>query len=186
MLAQGEFMKLIHSSSKEKDEIFRKIFGTEILDEISNLLKEETKSIKEKLSQTETKLSQLISSLADAPNLTTQQIATADYYNTKYLIDELNDLIAKNESVLNELSTKDLELNEKLNAIITSYFSGDVNKENLTNFRQKDLKESKKIRISFYCTTEVYTKLEQATYNADRSLNYIITAILSNYRENNK
>ena len=118
MLAQGEFMKLIHSSSKEKDEIFRKIFGTEILDEISNLLKEETKNIKEKLIQTETKLSQLISSLADAPNLTTLQIATADYYNTKYSIDELNDLIAKNESVLKELSTKDLELNEKLITLV--------------------------------------------------------------------
>ena len=49
MLAQGEFMKLIHSNSKEKDEIFRKIFGTEILDEISNLLKDEAKNIKDKL-----------------------------------------------------------------------------------------------------------------------------------------
>ena len=39
MLAQGEFMKLIHSSSKEKDEIFRKIFGTELHNLLQNKLK---------------------------------------------------------------------------------------------------------------------------------------------------
>ena len=46
MLAQGEFMKLIHAKSSERDEIFRKIFGTEVFEKVSRLLKEETKGKK--------------------------------------------------------------------------------------------------------------------------------------------
>ena len=118
MLAQGEFMKLIHSNSKEKDEIFRKIFGTEILDEISNLLKDEAKNIKDKLFEVETKLSQLISSLESNDQLLKREIAMDDFYNTKLLIEELNELIAKNEIELEELSNKDKSLNDQLLTIV--------------------------------------------------------------------
>ena len=118
MLAQGEFMKLIHSNSKEKDEIFRKIFGTEILDEISNLLKDEAKNIKDKLFEVETKLSQLISSLESNDQLLKREIAMDDFYNTKLLIEELNELIAKNEIELEELINKDKSLNDQLLTIV--------------------------------------------------------------------
>lgn len=118
MLAQGEFMKLIHSDSKKKDEIFRKIFGTEILDEISNLLKEETRIVKDKLLQIETKLSQLIESIKSNDQLTKIEMAIEDFYNTNLLIEELNELILKQEKELEELTTKDKSLNEKLITIV--------------------------------------------------------------------
>ena len=118
MLAQGEFMKLIHSDSKKKDEIFRKIFGTEILDEISNLLKEETRIIKDKLLQIETKLSQLIESIKSNDQLTKIEMAIEDFYNTNLLIEELNELILNQEKELEELTTKDKSLNEKLITIV--------------------------------------------------------------------
>ena len=118
MLAQGEFMKLIHSDSKKKDEIFRKIFGTEILDEISNLLKEETRIVKDKLLQIETKLSQLIESIKSNDQLTKIEMAIEDFYNTNLLIEELNELILNQEKELEELTTKDKSLNEKLITIV--------------------------------------------------------------------
>ena len=118
MLAQGEFMKLIHSDSKKKDEIFRKIFGTEILDEISNLLKEETRIVKDKLLQIETKLSQLIESIKSNDQLTKIEMVIEDFYNTNLLIEELNELILNQEKELEELTTKDKSLNEKLITIV--------------------------------------------------------------------
>lgn len=118
MLAQGEFMKLIHSDSKKKDEIFRKIFGTEILDEISNLLKEETRAVKDKLLQIETKLSQLIESIKSNDQLTKIEMSMEDFYNTNLLIEELNELISKQEKELEKLTTIDKSLNEKLLTIV--------------------------------------------------------------------
>lgn len=157
MLAQGEFMKLIHSSSKEKDEIFRKIFGTEILDEISNLLKDETKNIKEKLIQIQTNLSQLINSLKVNDSLSKLEIAMEDFYNTKYLLEELNELILKHEEQLSELIDKDKKLNnnlialvkqkeaatilnedfDKLATLITDLERLELNKENINSLKEK-------------------------------------------------
>lgn len=42
MLAQGEFLRLLLANTKERSEIFRKIFGTEIYSELQERLRQET------------------------------------------------------------------------------------------------------------------------------------------------
>ena len=52
MLAQGEFIKILFAESKDRTEIFRKIFETNIYEQISNnlsILATETKKDVERL-----------------------------------------------------------------------------------------------------------------------------------------
>ena len=49
MLAQGEFLKILFAESKDRTEIFRKIFDTNIYNSISRKLKERLKENEEKL-----------------------------------------------------------------------------------------------------------------------------------------
>ena len=56
MLAQGEFLKILFAESKERTEIFRKIFDTYIYEDIKNKLNEKQKEAYMKLSSTKTKV----------------------------------------------------------------------------------------------------------------------------------
>ena len=50
MLAQGDFRRLLEANSREKQEIFRSLFGTALFDRITQRLKEKTKSLEEQIS----------------------------------------------------------------------------------------------------------------------------------------
>ncbi len=52
MIAQGEFTRLIHASSDEKEKIFRKLFGTYHYDRFETLLKEKYNQYKQKIEST--------------------------------------------------------------------------------------------------------------------------------------
>ena len=55
MLAQGEFLKILFAESKERTEIFRKIFDTYIYEDIKNKLNDKQKEAYTKLSNYKTK-----------------------------------------------------------------------------------------------------------------------------------
>lgn len=46
MIAQGEFLKLIHASTKERSDIFRKIFNTKPYQQLQEKLKERFNALK--------------------------------------------------------------------------------------------------------------------------------------------
>ncbi|MFQ9921877.1 MAG: AAA family ATPase [Beduini sp.] len=52
MIAQGEFTRLIHASSDEKEKIFRRLFGTYHYDRFEMLLKEKYNQYKQKIEST--------------------------------------------------------------------------------------------------------------------------------------
>ncbi len=45
MIAQGDFLKLLHASTKEREEIFRHIFKTKLYSDVQDLLKKETSAL---------------------------------------------------------------------------------------------------------------------------------------------
>lgn len=120
MLAQGEFMKLIHAKSNERDEIFRKIFGTEILDKIENLLKEETKTLKLEQSTLEQQINKLIISIPNIDKYRTISLVEKDLNHTNELIDELNELISLNKDTDIHLEEDIKSKDKELIALITS------------------------------------------------------------------
>ncbi|MGK0465068.1 AAA family ATPase [Clostridium sp.] len=53
MIPQGEFKRLLNAKSDEKEDIFRKIFGTEIFQSIQNNIKEQSNKLKRSIEQVE-------------------------------------------------------------------------------------------------------------------------------------
>ncbi|MEK6264776.1 MAG: AAA family ATPase [Clostridium sp.] len=53
MIPQGEFKRLLNAKSDEKEDIFRKIFGTEIFQSIQNNIKEQANKLKRSIEQVE-------------------------------------------------------------------------------------------------------------------------------------
>lgn len=51
MIPQGEFKKLLNARSEEKEDIFRKIFGTQIFESIQKQIKEESNQLKNTIEQ---------------------------------------------------------------------------------------------------------------------------------------
>lgn len=99
MLAQGEFFKILFAESKERTEIFRKIFDTDIYNIITKKLGEKTKIVKEELQQ-----------LKDFFVVNTANIIFQEK-NLQINSKELNELIAKN--ILEELE-KEIKLNTEI------------------------------------------------------------------------
>ena len=53
MIPQGEFKKLLNAKSEEKEDIFRKIFGTEIFESIQKQIKEQASALKKGIEEVE-------------------------------------------------------------------------------------------------------------------------------------
>lgn len=51
MIAQGEFMRMLRAESKEKKEIFRKLFGTSVFQKVTDELRERKKTAEDALDQ---------------------------------------------------------------------------------------------------------------------------------------
>lgn len=60
MIAQGDFLKLLLADTKQRQEIFRDLFKTEMYDEVSKRLKEEYHQVSQAYEQTKQSLSQYL------------------------------------------------------------------------------------------------------------------------------
>ena len=63
MIAQGDFLKLIHANTKERSDIFRKIFNTKPFQQLQEKLKERHNNLKKDLQLVENTIAQQISNL---------------------------------------------------------------------------------------------------------------------------
>lgn len=63
MIAQGDFLKLITASTKERKEIFRRIFKTEHYNTLQDRLKTETNKLKDKYTELEKSIDQFINGI---------------------------------------------------------------------------------------------------------------------------
>ena len=64
MIAQGDFLKLLHASTDDRIKIFRQIFGTNLYGDLQNRLKEETGTLNEKCKTEKNSIKQYIESIS--------------------------------------------------------------------------------------------------------------------------
>lgn len=172
MLPQGEFRKLLTSTSSEKEAIFRNIFKTDIFSQFEAVLKEKTKKYTKEKERIQTLLDQQVSQIVydNRPDLT-KAIEQQDY---DILMDELKILINEDEKAfqnadksVNEL-TKTVEtyrvIIENMNLLETLV----VRSQKLDH--QKEEIADKKERLKFADQARELSRIDSRISQAEQKL----------------
>lgn len=104
MLPQGEFRKLLEADSKEREVIFRKIFGTEAFQSIQIKLAGIQKSCDAKIKESDTKRKTHIKHIEPGDDEILLKLLNAEYINVEEVINRTKEVLKK-----------DKEENRKLN-----------------------------------------------------------------------
>jgi len=113
MIAQGDFMKMITTSTKERGEIFRNIFKTEVYDIFQRELANEQKRLKEEMRLFEDRVFQQI-----------KQVQIEDFSvedkPVNEVLEKLEEQISKDETAIKHIQDVQVELSGKNETVIES------------------------------------------------------------------
>ncbi len=165
MIAQGDFLKLLLAETKDRQEIFRKIFKTDYFRKLQDQLKSESSDLKDQCEQLSKSVSQYISGiLCHEDNLLMTDVKKAK--NGELIVTDVLELIQKliiadsedNKKCVDEIGAIDKKL-EDINSII--------GKAEEKNKLCKELYDSEKIYIS---QQSVLQRLNEENESARKSL----------------
>ena len=140
MIPQGEFKKLLVSDSDKKEDIFRKIFGTNMFSEIQNEIKERGNALKKAIDEIQRQRASRIRAFKVKEDEELKSMIDAQYIDIISVLNKFEEFITKSENQQNALK-KEFEsaedLIEKLSKEIT--ISEDINKrlESLEVYKDK-------------------------------------------------
>lgn len=185
MIAQGDFLKLLYAPTKERIEIFRHIFKTELFEELQNKLNEDVKIISSEYKALNESVQQYVKGLVCFPD-NLLEIDLRKAHNGEMSICDIQILAEKliaqdeieKENLSNEISKYDREI-EKLNKLIGKATEVEKQKQQLR--KDKEDYESCKSKLSEY---ENLLDIEKANEPKRKKLQEQIITIennLSNY-----
>ena len=180
MIAQGEFLKLIHATTKERSDIFRKIFNTKPYQQLQEKLKERFNQLKKDFMLIDTSIKQYIDSISLPdkninlnplmPNdclETIEQIISQDKKDLQTLEHELN-TIEQNLTTQTKLIDNaniqiklNLELNDILPKINQLKIKLQENTTKLTNLKQTYEQENPKLTLNIAKLNEELPKYQK-------------------------
>ena len=112
LLPQGEFRRLLLSNSREKETIFRNIFGTDEIQKLQEYLKEKSKELHKSYKKYEDRLEQSLASLDIGENQTlTEAIEKADFSQILTILEEQ---IEKDNQALTQTRQKIQKLDKNI------------------------------------------------------------------------
>lgn len=161
MLPQGEFRKLLEAESKEREVIFRKIFGTEAFQAIQQKLDNLQKDFYKKIKEGETKRTAHVKHIQPGEDENLLTLLNAQDLNIAEILDKTKELITLDEKESKAIS-KDIQevktAQEKLQIRIVEA------KEN--NKKLRDKEEQQELYISMCSREQKYidkkTELEKS------------------------
>ena len=118
MIAQGEFLQLLLANTKERGEIFRRVFNTDLYQIAQSLLKERERETKKRCDGIEQSILQYISGISTSESeigqKLTDRISNASIHTAEDILVGLRELISEDTSSRNDLKRKSDELEQKL------------------------------------------------------------------------
>ena len=118
MIAQGEFLELLHADSKDRGEIFRRVFNTGFHQTVQRLLKDNEREAKRRCENIEQSILQYISGIECPGNEQGKELATkiadASIHTAEEILSDLQALVSTDKGLLDDLKLRAEELNKEL------------------------------------------------------------------------
>ena len=170
MIAQGEFRKVLFADSKERAEIFRRLFGTDLLNTTQKVLKDREKEAKAKLDGSIKSILQYISGIQYAddnvPDTNMQELSREpNIHNVEEILELLKE---QNE---NDMRLED-ELKKQLKAIEVELEKviADITTCEHINKLFSDLEQAKAVKDDLDSRKEEMSKTERVLADAEKAL----------------
>ncbi len=171
MIAQGEFLQLLLADSKERGDIFRRIFNTELYQTIQRMLKDSELKSKKRCDSIEQSVLQYISGIAcsesEQGQSLSEKLGTADIHSAEEILTELQLLNTEDISLQDSLKLQAGELDNSLAAQIAKitqakYINKAFSDLQITEEKKKNLTASQGEHIALKKTLH---DAEKALYN---------------------
>lgn len=156
MIAQGEFLQLLHADSKERGEIFRRIFNTEVYQWMQKLLKEKERKAKNACEESERSMLQYIASILcpedEAWQELSELIKVATIHSGQDILTQLNLLINHDRAEIEQYKAEQKQLELLINHLIESIKDGEYINKSLVELKagyekQKQLEDHKSVIV---------------------------------------
>lgn len=160
MIAQGDFLKLLHAGSRERKKIFSKIFQTQVYWRIQEILKEKAGELQVRLKNVESDIQKEMNRVVltenfEKVNVNWQELLTISMPDSEQVLDGLNDIIQNGLEMSRELEVEEnrlqtetdrlqaeIEKKQEINKILDML---DIASDTLENLeKQKEEKEKLK------------------------------------------
>jgi exonuclease SbcC len=137
MIPQGEFKRLLNAKSDEKEDIFRKIFGTEIFQSIQNNIKEQSNKLKRSIEQVERDRSNKIRSfICSGVDDGLFRLINADKHNIELIMSCFYKFIEDDRDKEKKLEAKIEETRKLIDKILSEKTLGEANNKRFYNLEK--------------------------------------------------
>ncbi|HCS72628.1 MAG TPA: SMC family ATPase [Clostridiales bacterium] len=123
MIAQGEFLQLLLAGSKERGDIFRRVFNTDFYQTVQSLLKDSEREAKKRCEKIEQSILQYISGIicpeSEQGQLLSAKVSTATIHTSDDILAELRVLITSDTMLLDNLKQQIDKLDKDIATQIT-------------------------------------------------------------------
>lgn len=154
MIAQGEFLKLLHASSKERTQVFRNIFNTSIYDEITKKVIERSKGLFYQINELKSRIDESFKTMDMSGNEEWEDLLSYKNLNYDRLIkigkEALKETIASYENLKTEIAlletqiktqVKELELGNRMEEKIKFHEKTETELKLISENYKKSLEE---------------------------------------------
>jgi exonuclease SbcC len=130
MIPQGEFRELLTADSKARQDILQKIFGTEVLRRVQELLEGKASTLLRAVTTLNGQRSELIRSLDGSGYQALAELITVEPYNVRNVLTELNKALAIDATVASELQALVIVKDKAIVSKQTEIFKGqEINRQ---------------------------------------------------------
>lgn len=136
MLAQGEFLKILHADSDERKLIFRKIFDTDLFDLITTKLNEKYKNNKDEIENLKTEFVTNANNRILKEGSTFVDKNTLTKENINKILEELESEVASNNKDNEEIEVKFKQKDEEYKKLENNIKTIEENNTRLTSFNK--------------------------------------------------
>lgn len=165
MIPQGEFRELLLADSRNREAIFRKIFGTYQFQAIQDNLDKKARELKNELIQLEQKRNIYIKSIDSTGNEDLKELINADDINKYEVLETLSNFIEKDKAEEGNTSKRIKDMGKKLDELKSELVKGkEINKL----FEEE--KEADEVRKTLEGKFEEYKQKEETLKKGRKAL----------------